>query len=140
MIEEPLRVHIGVFHVQSVMSDPHLGRYSMSREGDIVLVYHQDQPALYARIEAIEPDVKKDWYRLTLLFLTIPTQTVTWILREEYINGAGFTMNDQPMRLEEVERPEQPVEGSDAGSPPSGHRGKTAGAKVIPITKKGAGH
>ena len=112
----------------------------MSREGDIVLVYHQDQPALYARIEAIEPDVKKDWYRLTLLFLTIPTQTVTWILREEYINGAGFTMNDQPMRLEEVERPEQPVEGSDAGSPLSGQRGKAVGAKVIPITKKDTGH
>jgi hypothetical protein len=118
------------------MSASHLWRYSMSREGDIVLVYHQDQPALYARIEAIEPDIKKDWYRLTLLFLTIPAQTVTWILREEYINGAHFTMNGQPMRLEEVRRLEQSVEGSDAGGPPSGQRGGATGAKVIPIKRK----
>ncbi len=111
----------------------------MSREGDIVLVYHQDQPALYARIEAIEPDVKKDWYRLTLLLLTIPAQTVKWILRDEYINGASFTMNNQPMRLEKVERPEQPLEGSNAVSPPSGKRNKATGAKVIPITKKDTG-
>jgi len=111
----------------------------MSREGDIVLIYHQDQPTLYARIEAIEPDVKKDWYRLKLLLLTIPAQAVTWILREEYINGAGFTMNGQPIRLEKVVQPEQSVDGSDAGSPPSGQRGKATGAKVIPITRKDAG-
>ena len=111
----------------------------MAREGDIVLIYHQDQPALYARIEAIEPDVKKDWYRLTLLFLTITPQTVTWILREEYINGINFTMNDQPMRLEEVERSKQPVEGSNAGSSPSEKRNKSTGAKVIPITTKDSG-
>ncbi len=111
----------------------------MSREGDIVLIYHQDQPVLYARIEAIEPDMKKDWYRLKLLLLTIPAQAVTWILREEYINGAEFTMNGQPIRLEKVVRPEQSVNGSDAESPPSGKRGKATGAKVIPISRKDAG-
>jgi len=116
--------------------NPRLVSYAMSKEGDILLVYHQDRPALYARVEAIEPDVKKDWYRLTLLLLTIPAQTVTWILREEYINGAGFTMNGQPMRLEEVVRPERFLEGSDDRSPPSSQGGKTTGAKVIPITKK----
>ncbi len=108
----------------------------MSREGDIVLIYHQDQPALYARIERIEPDVKKDWYRLTLLLLTIPAQSVTWILREEYINGAGFSMNNQPMRLEKVQRLQQPVERTDSGSQSSVQRTKTKGAKVIPITRK----
>jgi hypothetical protein len=111
----------------------------MIREGDIVLIYHQDQPALYARIEAIEPDMKKDWYRLKLLLLTIPAQVVTWILREEYINGAGFTMNDQPMRLEKVAPPEQSVDETGAESPPSGKKGKATAAKVIPITRKDAG-
>jgi hypothetical protein len=53
------------------------------REGDLVLIYHQEKPAVYARIEAIEADVKRDWYQVTLLLLTIPAQTVTWILREE---------------------------------------------------------
>lgn len=111
----------------------------MLREGDIVLIYHQDKPALYARIEAIEPDVKKDWYRLKLLLLTIPAQAVTWILRDECINGSRFTMNGQSIRLEKVVQPEQSVKGSDTGRPPSGQRGKATGAKVIPITRKDAG-
>jgi len=58
----------------------------MRREGDIVLIHYQDQPALFARIESIEQDVKKDWFQATLLLLTIPTQTVTWILRREYLS------------------------------------------------------
>ncbi|MBW2614988.1 MAG: hypothetical protein JRD02_02280 [Deltaproteobacteria bacterium] len=76
----------------------------MAREGDVLLVYYQDKPSVYARIELIEPDIKKDWYQLTLLILTIPARTVTWILREEYINGAPFTMGGTPMRLEEVKK------------------------------------
>ena len=58
----------------------------------------------YARIEAIEPDMKKDWYQVTMLFLTIPAQTVTWILREAYIQGEPFTMGGQPVRVEKVEK------------------------------------
>lgn len=76
----------------------------MAREGEVVLIYYQDQPAMFARIESIEPDIKKDWYRVTFLLLTIPTQVVNWILREEYIDGAPFTMGGQSMRLEEVKR------------------------------------
>ena len=74
----------------------------MNVEGDVVLIYYQEKPAVYARIEAIGPDIKKDWYQVTLLILTIPAQTVTWILREEYINGTPFTMGGQPVRLEGV--------------------------------------
>lgn len=77
---------------------------SYHTEGDVVLIHYQDKPAAYARIETIEPDVKKDWYQVTLLLLTIPAQTVTWILREEYINGTPFTMGGQPVRLGRVER------------------------------------
>ena len=40
-------------------------------EGDLVLIYFQDNPPVYARIESIEADVKKDWYRVNFLFLTI---------------------------------------------------------------------
>jgi hypothetical protein len=76
----------------------------MAREGDVILVYYQEKPSVYARIELIEPDIKKDWYQLTLLILSVPAQTVTWILREEYINGAPFTMGGTPMRLEEVKK------------------------------------
>lgn len=75
---------------------------SRNREGDVVLIYYQDEPAVYARIEAIELDSKKDWYQVTLRVLTIPDQVVTWILREEYINGTPFTMGGQPVKLEKI--------------------------------------
>lgn len=109
----------------------------MNRVGDIVLVYYQDEPATYARIEAIEPDVKKDWYQVTLLLLTFPAQTVMWILREEYINGASFTMGGESMRLEEVPR-QQLME--DLGDRSPDQKGKGKGAKVISFTKKDPNH
>ena len=106
----------------------------INQEGDVVLVHHKDKPALYARIESIEPDVKKDWFQVTLLLLILPAQVVTWILREEYINGAPFTMGGKAMRLEKVKRimvqedPEKEVT-------PSGNRGKNKPARVIPFKK-----
>lgn len=77
---------------------------SMATEGSIVLIYYQEKPSVFARIEAIEPDIKKNWYQVTLLLLTIPTQTVTWILRDSYIQGEPFTMGGQGVRLEYVKR------------------------------------
>jgi len=76
----------------------------MAIEGDVVLIYHQEQPTVFARIEYIEPDIKKDWYHVTLLLLTIPTQTVTWILRDQYIDGEVFTMGGKAMRLDAVKK------------------------------------
>ena len=106
----------------------------INQEGDVVLVHHKDKPALYARIEAIEPDVKKDWFQVTLLLLILPAQVVTWILREEYINGTPFTMGGKAMRLEKVkrigvqERPEK-----EARSVLK--KGKNKPARVIPFKK-----
>jgi hypothetical protein len=76
----------------------------MAIEGDVVLIYYQEQPTVFARIEYIEPDIKKDWYHVTLLLLTIPTQAVTWILRDQYIDGEVFTMGGKSMRLEVVKK------------------------------------
>jgi hypothetical protein len=76
----------------------------MSGEGDIVLIHIKDQPTIYGRVEAIEPDIKKGWYRVTLLLLSIPQQIITWILREEYINGATFTMDGNPIMMKEIKR------------------------------------
>ena len=76
----------------------------MAIEGNVVLIYHQEHPTVFARVEHIEPDIKKDWYHVTLLLLTIPAQTVTWILRDKYIDGEVFTMGGKEMRLEEVKK------------------------------------
>jgi hypothetical protein len=111
-------------------------RQGINLEGDVVLIYYQDEPSVYARIEAIEPDVKKDWYRVTLLMLTIPAQSATWILREEYFNGTPFTMGGEPLRIEGVERAHpssEPSSESDAlGVDPS----REPSSKVIPLHRK----
>ncbi len=75
----------------------------MRKVGDLVLIYYMGKPSVYARIESIEPDVKEGWYQVKLLLLSIPAQIVTWILREEYIDGSIFTMGGVPMRLGDVE-------------------------------------
>ncbi len=72
---------------------------------DIVLVYLEDSPLFFARIESILPDAKKDWYHIKLLMLQLPLQVVTWILKDEYINGETYHMNGKKMRLEKVECP-----------------------------------
>ena len=80
----------------------------MAQENDIVLIYYEDKPVTFARIEQITPDYKKDWYHVKLLILQIPLQVATWILRNAYINGDEFTMGGKRMRLELILCPEEP--------------------------------
>ncbi len=106
----------------------------MAIEGDVILIYHQERPNVFARVEHIEPDIKKDWYHITLLLLTIPTRTVTWILRGSYIEGETFTMGGESMRLELVKkttvREDAPSPGPSDGKKESNKRGT-----VIPFKK-----
>jgi len=80
----------------------------MTQVNDIVLIYFEDNPVGFARVEDISPDMKKNWYHIKLLMLQIPLQTITWILKDVYIEGAEFTMNGNRMRLEKVVAPEEP--------------------------------
>lgn len=72
----------------------------MTTSGDVVLIYYREKPSFFARIDSIEPDIKKDWFRVELLILTVPLRAVTWILREEYIRGVPFTMDGNSIRIE----------------------------------------
>jgi len=82
----------------------------MTTINDIVLIYFEDKPLVFARVEGIFPDAKAGWYGIKLLFLQVPLQVVTWILRDVYINGGEFTMNGKRMRLEKVVAPADPDE------------------------------
>jgi len=107
----------------------------MAKENDIILIYLEDKPLAYARIEDILADSKPDWYHVKLLILQIPIQVVTWILKDIYINGSEFTMNGKKMRLEEVIVPKDPIE-PDNTEMPADKKIKpkdNAGAKVISI-------
>ena len=110
----------------------------MTKENDLVLIYFEDKPLSFARIEDILPDSKPNWYHVKLLLLQIPLQVVTWILRDVYINGEEFTMNGKRMRLEKVESPQ----GSEKPSSEEKKEEKVAhvensnGATVISFTNR----
>jgi hypothetical protein len=99
----------------------------MTTVNDIVLVHFENQPATFARIESITPDAKADWYHVELLFLQIPLQRVTWILRNAYIEGDPFTMGGKNIRLERIPPHSQPTPKKEdflSQSPVSSEKGR----------------
>ena len=102
----------------------------MAKEKDVVLIYFEDNPQVFARIEEISPDIKKDWYHVKLLILQFPLQTINWILRDTYINGTEFTMGGKRMRLEAVVCPQDGKEPDTFGEAP-GMSDKLTDTKVI---------
>lgn len=109
----------------------------MAQENDVVLIYFENQPAAFARIEEITPDVKRGWYLVKLLLLQVPLQVVTWILRDVYIDGQEYTMNGNHMRLEKVvcpgERTEKGPEPEEK-VPEGDSAERSATAKVISLS------
>ena len=79
----------------------------MVQPGDLVLVYMEGNPAFFARIEMIRPDLKPEWYQVKFLILQIPLVVATWILRRAYIDGDEFTMGGRPVRVVKVVSPEE---------------------------------
>ncbi len=108
----------------------------MATIDDIVLIYFEEKPLVFARIEDISPDAKPNWYHVKLLLLQVPLQVVTWILRDAYIDGGEFTMNGKKVRLEKVVAP---AEKKDLDSLKAGLRKKEKasekpeGAEIISL-------
>lgn len=98
----------------------------MTAINDLVMVHLDREPAFYARINDINPDVKKGWYQVELLVLTLPPQTLVWILEEAHIQGEEFTMGGEPIKLVAVppKAPPQPETPTSEGK-----------GKVVPLRK-----
>jgi hypothetical protein len=73
--------------------------------GDVVAIYFDKKPSVYARIEMITPDIKPHWLQVRLLFLSFPPQETTWTLREEYLEGTEFTMKGIPIQVIPLGKP-----------------------------------
>jgi hypothetical protein len=99
----------------------------MATINDLVLVHLDNKPAFYGRINDINPDVKRGWYQVELLVLSLPSQTLVWILEESHLQGQGFTMGGRPVKLVLVPPKKSPQPGSPS---PEGK------AKVIPLIRK----
>lgn len=102
----------------------------MPAENDIVLIYLEESPLAFARIESIEADIKPGWYHVKFLLLQIPLQPVTWILRDVYIDGEPYTMGGKAMRIEKVICPEDPIHEENEAPP---EEVPTNDAKVISL-------
>lgn len=106
----------------------------MTKVGDVVLVYMDNNPAFFAKVEEIFTDVKPGWFQVKLLVLQVPLLVVTWILREAYFNGQEFTMGGKPMRIEKVVAPvEEPAE------PGAADAAKSSARPELVVQKKQAG-
>jgi hypothetical protein len=112
----------------------------MTSINDVVLIYIEETPFTFARIEDINPDHKKGWYHVSMLFLQIPLQSVTWLIRETYLDGEAFTMNGKKVRLEKIENKtpgaenySDPDDDASDSEKKNGNPPKT-NAKVIPFS------
>jgi hypothetical protein len=85
--------------------------------GDLLLIYSERTPLGFARVEDISPDLKAGWWRITLMLLHIPIQYITWILREEYIDGEFFSIDGRRMRLQRLPEAGLGLAGSEAPEP-----------------------
>ena len=72
------------------------------REGEVLLVFFQNEPAFFIRIENILADKKRGWWHVQFITLTLPINEMSWILNNDHIRGGEFTMQDNPVHLERV--------------------------------------
>lgn len=100
----------------------------MTDIGDVILVYIEDQPAFFGRIEDVIPDIKPGWVRLKFLILQIPPTPGEWIVRPEYVQGNEFSMGGRTVKIEKVVAPVE-IQEPEPDPEPAGSR------KVIPLRK-----
>ena len=111
--------------------------------GDVLLVYFQEKPATYARVEAIRDHERDDWYHCDLLILGVPPGPVSWILRQPQIDGDPFTMGGESVRLERLETPgtyhaDGPAPPAPPRDPePTAPKSSDAKGKVVSLFPKG---
>lgn len=98
----------------------------MATINDLVLVHLDRQPAFYARINDLTPDSQRGWYQVELLVLSLPPQTMVWILEESQLQGEEFTMGGRPVKLVLV--PPKP--------PPEKETPATGKGKIIPLGRR----
>ena len=116
--------------------------------GDVVLIHYREQPASFARVEAIRSHERPGWFYCDLLILAVPAQPVTWILQQHQIDGTPFTMGGEAVRLErlpdlgsahgrpEVSKPGD--QGDSSGRKPAGKRARDNPGKVVSLFPRGS--
>lgn len=108
----------------------------MIAESDLILVHVDANPGFYARVEEIAPDVKAGWWQVKLLVLTFPLQVFTWILDENQLDEAPFTMGGTPLRLEKLVSPLAEERHNAEQTSPSKKEVSGSGQKVVSLADR----
>ena len=103
-------------------------------ENDMILIHIENAPAFFARVEKISSDVKPGWWRIKLLLLSLPVKIVTWILDDEQIRGAEFTMSSTPVRLEKIDLPVDSEDEETTKNKPKAEATKSA--RILSLNNK----
>ena len=86
---------------------------------DLILVYIEDIPTFFGRIEDITADARAGWWHVHIMVITMPPKMITWILESSQINGKEFTMGGVPIRIEKVISPYGKEEADEESEEPS---------------------
>jgi hypothetical protein len=100
--------------------------------GDLLLIYSERAALGFARVEDISPDLKADWWRITLMLLHMPVQYITWILRAEYIDGESFSIEGRKMRLQRLPEAGAALAGGEFWEPEGKGEEDAAGEAAAP--------
>lgn len=103
---------------------------------DIVLVHFENKPAFFARVERIDPDYKRGWWHVKFFVLALPMQLLTWIIDDEQIRGADFTMGGVPVRIEKVDPPAEADDSPQPEEPANQDIGPRKQARILAFGKK----
>ncbi len=106
------------------------------KENDIVLIYVENKPSIFARVEKIFADVKPNWWRVKFLVLQFPVFVTTWILDNDQIRGAEFTINGVPMRIEIVKAPEEEPESTPDKNKAKEQKNDGQKARILSLSRR----
>jgi len=104
-------------------------------ENDLLLIYVENKPSSFARVEKIYADAKPNWWRVKLLVLQVPVFTATWILDNDQIRGGEFTINGVPMRIEIVKIPKESAEAIIEKKKPSRQAANGQKARILSLSR-----
>lgn len=76
---------------------------SMIKENDVCIIYVNDLPQGFIRIESIEPDSKPSWYNVQFIELLFPLRVTKWKIDEEHLKGADINMKGFKFNLQLLE-------------------------------------
>ena len=114
-----------------------LGKRSAIMPQELVLVHIDHKPSFFARVEDINPDYKRGWWHVKLFVLALPMKVVTWLIDDEQIRGADFTMGGTPVRIEKIQPPHEETKEEVTGE--IGEAGTAPGrkqARILSFSKK----